>query len=140
MCEPENLSVGKFDRRKMQLSENIDVGKFAVGKYVSVNLPSEKLCRKICRRKICCRKNLRIPYIMYKPIAIYQERCHNSCNIPHERDLVRISQGVSRRSEKVQFFVRILLEGAPRWRIAYLHPGVFPGSRKAPTHRQKWPY
>ena len=39
----ENLSVGKFDRRKMWLSESIGVGKFTVGKYVSENLPSENL-------------------------------------------------------------------------------------------------
>ena len=61
MSLSENLSVGKFDRRKMWLSENVVVGKFAVGKYVSENLASEKLCRKIYRRKIYCRKNLRIP-------------------------------------------------------------------------------
>ena len=50
-----------FDCRKICLSEiflsenvvseNSFVGKFAVGKIVSENLPSEKLCRKICRRK-----------------------------------------------------------------------------------------
>ena len=46
------------------MSENVVVGKFAVGKYVSENLPSEKLCRKIFRRKNCCRKNLLDPLIL----------------------------------------------------------------------------
>ena len=65
MCLSENLSVGKFDCRKMLLSENVVVRKFAVGKYVSENLPSEKLFWKICHRKICCQKNLRIPFSLY---------------------------------------------------------------------------
>ena len=42
----ENVSVGKFIHQKIWPSENVVVGKFAVGKYV----------RKICRRKNCVGK------------------------------------------------------------------------------------
>ena len=44
-------SYNNFDRRKISLSENL-----LVGKIVSENLPPEKLCRKICRRKNCVGK------------------------------------------------------------------------------------
>ena len=58
----ENLSVGKFDCRKMWLSKNVVIEKSGVGKLVTENLVSEILFRKIRCRKNCW-KYLRIPYI-----------------------------------------------------------------------------
>ena len=94
----ENLSVGKFDHRKMYLSKNIVVGKFYVGKFVSENLMSENLFRKIQCRKICCRKisgYLDFPSFSSLAFLPYLPCCHETATTnntnPNEDKRITVS-------------------------------------------------